>query len=203
MRSRSLLKILVTCPGKIFVVDIVFGHRHVFLTPKAGGKIGADAHIVRGGAKKVIISAPAKGEDLTIVLGVNEEKYDSAIHHIISDASCTTNCLACSRIVWRSLWHRQRSYDYHPLLHQRPGHPGSGSQEEMRRSRAAGLNIIPTSTGAAHFRLLVIPELRVQFDGYSLRVPTPTVSIVDFVALVGVTTRATPTLPLPKLPKAL
>lgn len=169
-------------------VDIVFECTGIFTNAKsdpAAGKIGADAHIVRGGAKKVIISAPAKGEDLTVVLGVNEEKYDNAIHHIISNASCTTNCLApAAKIVndrfgiISGVMTTIHSYTNDQVI------LGQGHKKEMRRSRAAGLNIIPTSTGAAKAVALVIPELKGKFDGYALRVPTPTVSIVDFVALV-------------------
>jgi len=173
-------------PWKDLGVDIVFECTGIFTNAKSeGGKIGADAHIVRGGAKKVIISAPAKGEDLTIVLGVNEEKYDSAIHHIISNASCTTNCLApAAKIVndrfgiVSAVMTTIHSYTNDQVI------LDQGHKKEMRRSRAAGLNIIPTSTGAAKAVALVIPELKGKFDGYSLRVPTPTVSIVDFVALV-------------------
>jgi glyceraldehyde 3-phosphate dehydrogenase len=141
----------------------------------------AKAHL-QGGAKKVIISAPAKGEDITIVLGVNEHMYDPARHHIISNASCTTNCLAPAAKVLNdrfgiehglmntihSYTNDQRIQD---LVH-----------KDLRRARAAALNIIPTTTGAARAVALVIPELKGRFDGMSLRVPTPTVSVVDFVA---------------------
>ena len=169
-------------------VDIVFECTGIFTNAKsdpAAGKIGADAHIVRGGAKKVIISAPAKGEDLTVVLGVNEEKYDNAIHYISSNASCTTNGLApAAKIVndrfgiISGVMTTIHSYTNDQVI------LDQGHKKEMRRSRAAGLNIIPTSTGAAKAVALVIPELKGKFDGYALRVPTPTVSIVDFVALV-------------------
>ena len=175
-------------PWKDLGVDIVFECTGIFTNAKsdpAAGKIGADAHIVRGGAKKVIISAPAKGEDLTVVLGVNEEKYDNSIHHIISNASCTTNCLApAAKIVndrfgiISGVMTTIHSYTNDQVI------LDQGHKKEMRRSRAAGLNIIPTSTGAAKAVALVIPELKGKFDGYALRVPTPTVSIVDFVALV-------------------
>jgi glyceraldehyde 3-phosphate dehydrogenase len=148
------------------------------------GKAGANVHIQAGGAKKVIISAPAKNEDITIVLGVNEDKYDPAKHHIISNASCTTNCLApAAKVVHDELTIRrglmttihsytndQRILD---LVH-----------KDLRRARAAALNIIPTTTGAARALALVIPDLKGKFDGFSLRVPTATVSIVDFVAEV-------------------
>jgi glyceraldehyde 3-phosphate dehydrogenase len=141
----------------------------------------ASAHL-RGGAKKVIISAPAKGEDLTIVPGVNDEMYDPAKHHIISNASCTTNCLAPAAKVLndafgieRGLMNTIHSYtNDQRILDQ--------VHKDLRRARTAGVNIIPTSTGAARALALVIPELKGRFDGMSLRVPTVTVSMVDFVA---------------------
>lgn len=141
----------------------------------------ASAHL-RGGAKKVIISAPAKGEDLTIVPGVNDEMYDPAKHHIISNASCTTNCLAPAAKVLndafgieRGLMNTIHSYtNDQRILDQ--------VHKDLRRARTAGVNIIPTSTGSARALALVIPELKGRFDGMSLRVPTVTVSMVDFVA---------------------
>ena len=143
----------------------------------------AAAHL-RGGAKKVIISAPAKGEDLTIVLGVNENVYDPARHNIISNASCTTNCLAPAAKVLndafgieRGLMNTIHSYtNDQRILDQ--------VHKDLRRARTAGANIIPTTTGAARALSLVIPELKGRFDGMSLRVPTVTVSMVDFVATV-------------------
>ena len=143
----------------------------------------AAAHL-RGGAKKVIISAPAKGEDLTMVLGVNEQMYDPAKHNIISNASCTTNCLAPAAKVLndnfgieRGLMNTIHSYtNDQRILDQ--------VHKDLRRARSAGSNIIPTTTGAARALALVIPELKGRFDGMSLRVPTATVSIVDFVATV-------------------
>jgi glyceraldehyde 3-phosphate dehydrogenase len=141
----------------------------------------AHAHI-QGGAKKVIISAPAKGEDITICLGVNDEKYDPAKHHIVSNASCTTNCLApAAKVVndtfgiKRALMTTVHSYTNDQKILDLP-------HKDLRRARAAALNIIPTSTGAAKAVSLVIPELKGKFDGIALRVPTPTVSLVDFVA---------------------
>ncbi len=141
----------------------------------------ARAHI-DAGAKKVIISAPAKGEDITIVMGVNEDQYDPANHVIISNASCTTNCLApAAKVVndhWgivKGLMTTVHSYTGDQRLHDTP-------HSDPRRARAAALNIVPTSTGAARAVALVIPELKGKFDGMAMRVPTPTVSIVDFVA---------------------
>jgi glyceraldehyde 3-phosphate dehydrogenase len=169
-------------------VEIVIESTGIFtdaLGDPAKGKPGANVHILKGGAKKVIISAPAKGEDLTIVLGVNDEKYDPAKHHIVSNASCTTNCLApAAKIVndkfgiISAVMTTIHSYTNDQVI------LDQGHKKELRRSRAAGLNIIPTSTGAAKAVALVIPELKGKFDGYSLRVPTPTVSIVDFSCTV-------------------
>ena len=143
----------------------------------------AAAHL-QGGAKKVIISAPAKGEDLTMVLGVNENMYDPARHNIISNASCTTNCLAPAAKVIndtfgieKGLMNTIHSYtNDQRILDQ--------VHKDLRRARSAGVNIIPTTTGAARALALVIPELKGRFDGMSLRVPTITVSVVDFVATV-------------------
>jgi glyceraldehyde 3-phosphate dehydrogenase len=174
-------------PWKDLGVDIAIESTGVFtdaLGDPAKGKPGANAHIAAG-AKKVIISAPAKGEDLTVVLGVNEGKYDPAKHHILSNASCTTNCLApAAKIVHEkfgiinAVMTTIHSYTNDQVI------LDQGHKKELRRSRAAGLNIIPTTTGAAKAVALVIPELKGKFDGYSLRVPTPTVSIVDFVATI-------------------
>ncbi len=175
-------------PWKDLGVDIVIESTGLF-TDAAGdpakGKPGARVHIEKGGAKKVIISAPAKNEDLTVVLGVNEGKYDPAKHHVVSNASCTTNCLApAAKIVHdkfgiiHGVMTTIHSYTNDQVI------LDQGHKKEMRRSRAAGQNIIPTTTGAAKAVALVIPELKGKFDGYSLRVPTPTVSVVDFVATV-------------------
>ena len=139
----------------------------------------ARAHITAG-AKKVIISAPAKGEDITIVLGVNEAKYDSAKDTIISNASCTTNCLApVAKVlndtfgIEKGLMNTIHSYTNDQKIL-------DVAHKDPRRARSAGLNMIPTTTGAAKALGLVIPELKGKVDGFSLRVPTPTVSIVDF-----------------------
>jgi glyceraldehyde 3-phosphate dehydrogenase len=136
---------------------------------------------LRGSVKKVIISAPAKGEDITIVLGVNEEKYDPAAHNIISNASCTTNCLApVAKVIHENFGIRSaqmttiHSYTNDQQLLDLP-------HKDLRRARAAGLSMIPTSTGAAKAVALVLPELKGKFDGISVRVPTPNVSLVDVV----------------------
>ena len=131
--------------------------------------------------KKVIISAPAKNEDITIVLGVNEDKYDPSAHHIISNASCTTNCLApVAKVIHEKFGIRTaqmttiHSYTNDQQLLDLP-------HKDLRRARAAGLSMIPTSTGAAKAVALVLPELKGKFDGISVRVPTPNVSLVDVV----------------------
>jgi glyceraldehyde 3-phosphate dehydrogenase len=149
----------------------------------------AVAHL-KGGAKKVVISAPAKGEDITIVLGVNEDKYDPAKHVIISNASCTTNCLAPVTKVIHDNFHIERgfmttvhSYTNDQRLLDLP-------HKDLRRTRAAALSIIPTTTGAAKAIGLVMPDLKGKVDGISLRVPTPTVSITDFVCIVTKATTA-------------
>jgi glyceraldehyde 3-phosphate dehydrogenase len=136
---------------------------------------------LHGTVKKVIISAPAKNEDITIVLGVNEENYDPAAHHIISNASCTTNCLApVAKVVHEKFGIKSaqmttiHSYTNDQQLLDLP-------HKDMRRARAAALSMIPTSTGAAKAVALVLPELKGKFDGISVRVPTPNVSLVDVV----------------------
>lgn len=165
-------------PWKELGVDVVVESTGIFRSaPQAA------VHLERG-ARKVIISAPAKKPDLTVVMGVNQEMYDPAKHHILSNASCTTNCLAPvakvleqefgislgNMVTVHSYTNDQRILD---LPH-----------KDLRRARAAGLNIIPTSTGAAQAVAEVIPSLKGLFTGYALRVPTPTVSIVDFTALL-------------------
>ena len=141
----------------------------------------ASAHL-QGGAKKVIISAPAKGEDLTIVLGVNDNVYDPAKHNIISNASCTTNCLAPTAKVLNDSFGIE--YGLMNTIHSYTNDQRILDQvhTDLRRARTAGANIIPTTSGAAVALALVIPELKGRFDGMSLRVPTVTVSVVDFVA---------------------
>ena len=165
-------------PWKELGVDIVVESTGIFKTgPEAG------VHI-EGGAKKVIITAPTKDEDIMIVLGVNQDKYDAAKHNIISNASCTTNCLAPVAKVLQDNWGIEtglmttiHSYTNDQRILDLP-------HKDLRRARAAALNIIPTSTGAAQAVAKAIPELKGKFTGYALRVPTPTVSIVDFTALL-------------------
>jgi glyceraldehyde 3-phosphate dehydrogenase len=149
---------------------------------------GAENHIAKGGAKKVIISAPAQDEDITIVMGVNDHMYDPANHHVISNASCTTNCLApAAKVVhdkfkiMRGLMTTIHAYTNDQKILDLP-------HSDLRRARAAALSIIPTTTGAAKAVALVIPDLKGKFDGYALRVPTPTVSVVDFTAQIEIPT---------------
>lgn len=163
-------------PWKDVGVDIVIESTGLFLTgPKASAHIEA-------GAKKVIITAPAKDEDITVVMGVNHDDYQPDKHHIVSNASCTTNCLAPPVMVIhkefgieKGMMTTVHSYTNDQRILDLP-------HKDLRRARAAGQNIIPTTTGAAKALSLVLPDLAGRFDGYSLRVPTPTVSIVDFVA---------------------
>lgn len=166
-------------PWKDLGVEIVVESTGIFTQ-----KDKASAHLTAG-AKKVIISAPAKDEDITIVMGVNEDKYDPANHHVISNASCTTNCLA----------------PFAKVLHENFGiekgmmttiHSYTNDQnvldlphKDMRRARAAAQNMIPTTTGAAKAVALVLPELKGKLNGFAVRVPTPNVSVTDLVAQVS------------------
>jgi glyceraldehyde 3-phosphate dehydrogenase len=179
----KLLKVLAerdpaNLPWGDLGVDIVVESTGLFTQAEKAG-----AHI-KAGAKKVIISAPAKGEDLTVVLGVNDDKYDPAKHNIISNASCTTNCLApAAKVVndsfgiIKGLMTTIHAYTNDQKILDLP-------HKDLRRARAAAMSIIPTTTGAAKAVALVIPELKGKFDGYAIRVPTSTVSVVDFTALV-------------------
>ena len=145
---------------------------------------------MRGSVKKVIISAPAKNEDVTLVLGVNEDKYDASKHHIISNASCTTNCLApIAKVVndnfkiINGTMTTIHSYTNDQVILDFP-------HKDLRRARAAAINMIPTSTGAAKAVHLVVPELKGKLDGFAMRVPTPNVSVVDLVVFVEKKTSA-------------
>ena len=165
-------------PWKDLGVDVVFESTGIFTS-----RDGAAKHI-EAGAKKVIVTAPAKGPDVTVVLGVNDEKYDPAKHQIISNASCTTNCLApLAKVIhqkfgikkgWMTTIH---SYTNDQNLLDLP-------HKDMRRARAAALSMIPTTTGAASAIGEVIPELKGKLDGFAMRVPTPNVSIVDLNAIL-------------------
>jgi len=160
-------------------VDIVIESTGIFRD-----KASASKHL-EAGAKKVIISAPAKNEDLTIVLGVNEADYDPANHHIVSNASCTTNCLAPAAKVVNDLYGIEMGYMTTIHSYTNDQQILDLPHSDLRRARAAALNIIPTTTGAAKAIALVIPELKGKFDGMAVRVPTPTGSLVDFVATVS------------------
>src|SRR5690348_10628932 len=144
----------------------------------------AKAHL-HDSVRKVIISAPAKGEDITIVLGVNEDKYDPAKDNIISNASCTTNSLAPAAKVIQDTYGIDRGMMTTVHSYTNDQRLLDVVLKDLRRARAAAANIIPTSTGAARALALVIPELKGKFDGFSLRVPTITVSVVDFVATLN------------------
>jgi glyceraldehyde 3-phosphate dehydrogenase (phosphorylating) len=142
----------------------------------------ARAHIDGGGAKKVIISAPAKGEDGTFVLGVNDDVYDPARHNVVSNASCTTNCIAPVVKVMHEAFGVE--HGYMTTIHSYTNDQVilDTVHKDLRRARSAGQNIIPTTTGAAKAVTLVMPELKGRLDGLAFRVPTPTVSVCDFVA---------------------
>lgn len=166
-------------PWKALGVDVVIESTGLFTDASK-----ARAHIDGGGAKKVLISAPAKGEDITVVLGVNHEQYDPAKHHIISNASCTTNCLATAvkPIVDNLGWVKGFMSTIHSYTNDQ--NILDAPHKDLRRARNAATNIIPTSTGAAKALYLTIPEVKGTFDGFALRVPTPTVSMVYLVAQV-------------------
>jgi len=171
-------------PWKDLGVDVVFESTGIFATRE-----GASKHIAAG-AKKVIITAPAKGHDIMLVMGVNEAKYDSSKHHIISNASCTTNCLApLAKVIherfglrkgWMTTIH---SYTNDQQLLDLP-------HKDLRRARAAALSMIPTTTGAATAVGEVLPDLKGRLDGFAMRVPTPNVSVVDLNAIVDKKTTA-------------
>jgi len=166
-------------PWKDLGVDVVIESTGLFTDADK-----ARAHITGGGAKKVIISAPAKGEDVTLVLGVNEHMYDPEKHNIISNASCTTNCLATAvkplvdHLGWvKGFMTTVHSYTNDQVILDAP-------HKDIRRGRNAATNIVPTSSGAAKALYLTIPEVKGTFEGFALRVPTPTVSMVYLVAQV-------------------
>jgi glyceraldehyde 3-phosphate dehydrogenase (phosphorylating) len=164
--------IVLECTGRFVDKAKVEGHR-------------------KAGAKKVIISAPAKGEDLTVVMGVNHDRYDPQNHHILSNASCTTNCLAPvakvlndTFVIEKGLMTTIHSYTNDQRILDLP-------HKDLRRARAAAVSMIPTTTGAAKAVGLVLPELQGKLDGLAVRVPTPNVSVVDLVAQLGTTATAT------------
>jgi glyceraldehyde 3-phosphate dehydrogenase len=165
-------------PWRDLGVDVVFESTGIFTRREDAAK-----HLAAG-AKKVVITAPAKGPDVTIVMGVNDEKYDPAAHHVISNASCTTNCLApLAKVLHQSFGIRKggmttiHSYTNDPQLLDLP-------HKDLRRARAAALSMIPTTTGAASAVGEVLPELKGRLDGFAMRVPTPNVSVVDLAAIL-------------------
>jgi len=178
-------------PWKDLGVDIVVESTGLFTIKKDGvnkkGKEvkGAENHITKGGAKKVIISAPAEGEDITIVLGVNEDKYDPKSHNVISNASCTTNCLAPVAKVLNDNWGIVKGLMTTIHSYTNDQRLQDMAHSDPRRARAAALSMIPTSTGAAKAISLVIPELKGKLDGFAIRVPTPNVSVVDLTCTLG------------------
>jgi glyceraldehyde 3-phosphate dehydrogenase len=180
--GRSIKVLAERDPGKLpwkaLGVDVVVESTGFFTNAEK-----ARAHIDGGGAKKVIISAPATGEDITIVLGVNDKNYDPAKHNIISNASCTTNCLgpACKVVVDELGWVKAFMSTIHSYTNDQ--NILDAPHSDLRRARNAATNIIPTSTGAAKALFLTIPEVKGAFDGFALRVPTPTVSMVYLVAV--------------------
>ena len=175
-------------------VDIVIESTGLFTIKsdginKKGKQVkGAENHITKGGAKKVIISAPAEGEDLTVVLGVNENMYDPKKHHVLSNASCTTNGLAPAVKVVHDKYKIVRGFMTTIHAYTNDQKILDLPHSDLRRARAAALNIIPTTTGAAKAISLVIPDLKGKMDGYALRVPTPTVSIIDLTVELEIST---------------
>ncbi len=163
-------------PWKDLGVDIVFESTGRFTKREDAAK-----HL-SAGARKVIITAPAKGEDITIVMGVNHEKYDDASHDVVSNASCTTNCLVPVVKVLRDRFGFSRGFMTTVHAYTNDQSILDLPHKDLRRARAAAMSIIPTTTGAAKATSLVIPELKGKIDGVSMRVPTPDVSIVDLVA---------------------
>lgn len=171
-------------------VDIVVESTGIFTVKSDGvnkkGKMvkGAENHITKGGAKKVIISAPAEGEDLTVVLGVNDSMYDPAKHHVVSNASCTTNGLAPAVKVVHDHYKIVRGFMTTIHAYTNDQKILDLPHSDLRRARAAAMSIIPTTTGAAKAIKLVIPDLAGKLDGYALRVPISTVSVIDLTAEV-------------------
>lgn len=171
-------------------VEIVVESTGLFTVKKDGvnkkGKVvkGAENHITGGGTKKVIISAPAEGEDITVVMGVNEDKYDPKNHQVISNASCTTNCLAPVAKIIHDQWGIEKGLMTTIHAYTNDQRVQDMAHSDLRRARAAMLSMIPTTTGAAKAIGLVIPELKGRLDGFAIRVPVPNVSIIDLSCTV-------------------
>jgi len=172
-------------PWKQLGVDIVVESTGLFTIKndgvnKKGKEVkGAINHITKGGAKKVIISAPAEGEDITIVMGVNDDKYDPKNHHVVSNASCTTNCLGPVAKVLNDIWGIEKGLMTTIHAYTNDQRVQDLPHSDPRRARAAAVSMIPTSTGAAKAIGLVIPELKGKLDGFAMRVPVVNVSVVD------------------------
>ena len=166
-------------PWKDFGVDIVVESTGRFTKAEDAAK-----HL-EAGAQKVIISAPAKGEDITVVMGVNEDAYDASRHHILSNASCTTNCVVPLVKVLQDRWGIERGFMTTCHAYTQDQQTQDGPHKDLRRARAAAANIIPTTTGAAKAAALALPELKGRLDGLSLRVPVIDGSITDVVATLG------------------
>ena len=172
-------------PWKDLGVEIVVESTGLFTIKNDGvnkkGKTvrGAVNHITKGGAKKVIISAPAEGEDLTVVMGVNDDKYDPKTHNVVSNASCTTNCLGPVAKVLNDTWGIEKGLMTTIHAYTNDQRVLDLPHKDLRRARAAALSTIPTSTGAAKAIGLVIPELKGKLDGFAMRVPVVNVSVVD------------------------
>jgi glyceraldehyde 3-phosphate dehydrogenase len=178
-------------PWKDLGVQVVVESTGLFTIKKDGvnkkGKEvkGAENHITKGGAKKVIISAPAEGEDITIVMGVNHDKYDPASHHVVSNASCTTNCLAPVAKILNDKWGIEKGLMTTIHAYTNDQRVQDMVHSDLRRARAAALSMIPTSTGAAKAISLVIPDLKGKLDGFAMRVPVANVSVVDLTCALA------------------
>jgi len=181
---------LAELPWKDLGVEIVIEATGLFTIKKDGvnkkGKLvkGAENHITKGGAKKVIITAPAEGEDITIVMGVNHDKYDPQNHHVVSNASCTTNCLAPIVKVLNEIFGIEKGLMTTIHAYTNDQRIQDQVHSDLRRARAAALSMIPTTTGAARAIGRVIPELKGKLDGFAIRVPVANVSVVDFTCIV-------------------
>jgi glyceraldehyde 3-phosphate dehydrogenase (phosphorylating) len=166
-------------PWKELGVDIVVESTGLFTS-----RDKAELHLTGGGAKKVIISAPAKGEDITIVMGINDDEYDAAEHHVISNASCTTNCVVPLAKVLGEAFGIERGFMTTVHAYTADQNLHDGPHKDLRRARAAAINIVPASTGAAKASSLALPELKGRMDGMALRVPIPDGSVTDLVCVL-------------------
>jgi glyceraldehyde 3-phosphate dehydrogenase len=166
-------------PWKDLAVDVVVESTGLFTN-----RDKAELHITGGGAKKVIISAPAKGEDITIVMGINDDRYEPGRHHIISNASCTTNCVVPLAKVLGEAFGIERGFMTTVHAYTADQNLQDGPHSDLRRARAAALSIVPASTGAAKASSLALPELKGKMDGMALRVPIPDGSVTDLVCVL-------------------